>query len=305
MTGVLRVLLLLAASGGFPPVLWESFRKEDLPPEAFLEEGPGLWERLGYSETVRNNLARLALAGWPEREEERARRAGVRLVPFDSRDYPRDSPERPPPPCFCTSGKMARCGAVRSRGGNTKMQFLWMADCGGNRPGGGRGRRSGDQRRSRRHRRRRPRRVPRRRRRHHRCARYGSGHGLSPGARRALRPHSPGWRSPGRRVSPRFSSQAVAFPREEQDHRRNGRSPGGGGAPLKSGAMSTARPCPGGRQGSLGRSGQDFRGRVCRFEPAALDGPSPLSPWRSSSPWLSEDSSACFLPERNVKKLLH
>ena len=89
MTGVLRVLLLLAASGGFPPVLWESFRKEDLPPEAFLEEGPGLWERLGYSETVRNNLARLALAGWPEREEERARRAGVRLVPFDSRDYPR------------------------------------------------------------------------------------------------------------------------------------------------------------------------------------------------------------------------
>jgi len=98
MTGLLRVLLLLAASGGFPPALWESFRKEDLPPEAFLEEGPGLWERLGYSEQVRNTLARLAGTEWPEREEERARRAGVRLIPFDSGDYPRSLAGTPSAP---------------------------------------------------------------------------------------------------------------------------------------------------------------------------------------------------------------
>ncbi|HRX26743.1 MAG TPA: DNA-processing protein DprA, partial [Aminivibrio sp.] len=98
MTGLMRVLLLLAASGGFPPALWDSFSKEDLPPEAFLDEGPGLWERLGYSETVRNNLARLAATGWPEREEERAARAGVRIVPFDSRDYPRSLAGTPSAP---------------------------------------------------------------------------------------------------------------------------------------------------------------------------------------------------------------
>ncbi len=83
MTGLMRVLLLLAASGGFPPALWDSFSKEDLPPEAFLDEGPGLWERLGYSETVRNNLARLAATGWPEREEERAARAECASSPCD------------------------------------------------------------------------------------------------------------------------------------------------------------------------------------------------------------------------------
>jgi DNA processing protein len=88
MTPLLRVILLLTASGGFPPSLWSSFIKEDLPPEAFLEEGPSLWERLGYSETVRDTLARLSETGWPEREEDRARQAGIRLVPFDCREYP-------------------------------------------------------------------------------------------------------------------------------------------------------------------------------------------------------------------------
>lgn len=88
MSPLLRSLLLLARSGGFAPTLWAPFLRLGLPPEAFIEEGPPLWKSLGYSESVRRNLAALAAEDWPDREAERAGEREVLLIGYDHRDYP-------------------------------------------------------------------------------------------------------------------------------------------------------------------------------------------------------------------------
>jgi len=89
MTPLLGTLLLIAASGGYPPRIWSLFEKEGLPPEAFVQEGPVLWKRIGCTEQVTDTMERLLENHWPEREAERAEKKGVRLVTFDDRDFPR------------------------------------------------------------------------------------------------------------------------------------------------------------------------------------------------------------------------
>ncbi len=98
MNPLLRSLLLLAASGAFPPAIWSRFEEEALPPEAFFLEGEGLWNRLGCSQQVCTSLRGLEESGWPEREAERAAKSGIRLITFRDRDFPeslRDIPSAP------------------------------------------------------------------------------------------------------------------------------------------------------------------------------------------------------------------
>jgi DNA processing protein len=88
MNPLLRVLLLLAASGASPSRIWSAFELEELPPEAFYLEGEPLWSRLGCSQEVQRNLRRLSEESWPEEEAERAGRNGVRLLVFSDREWP-------------------------------------------------------------------------------------------------------------------------------------------------------------------------------------------------------------------------
>ena len=127
--------------GRFPSP-WESFRKRT----SFQRE-----EGLGRAGSIRAGPEHPRAVG-----RDRVARAGGRAGPpggcashpLRLRGLSQESRRNAfRPPSSVRQGEMASCRAVRGRGGNTKMQFLRMADGGGNRPGGGRGRRSGDQRR--------------------------------------------------------------------------------------------------------------------------------------------------------------
>ena len=98
MTPLLRSLLLLAGSGGIPSKLWESFKREGLPPEALYQEGEPLWRRLGYPGNIQDSLRRLSDGRWPEMEGERAARMGAVLVTCGDGDFPqglRNHPDAP------------------------------------------------------------------------------------------------------------------------------------------------------------------------------------------------------------------
>jgi DNA processing protein len=89
MTPLLRVLLLLSASGGSPRGLWDAAARQNVDPGRFLEGGVPLWESLGYSPSVIKRLAGLSSGQWPEEEEAAAKRNGVRLLPFSHGDFPK------------------------------------------------------------------------------------------------------------------------------------------------------------------------------------------------------------------------
>ena len=79
MTPLLRVLLLLSASGGSPRGLWDAAARQNVDPGRFLEGGVPLWESLGYSPSVIKRLATF-LRQWPE-EEDRRQGNGVDSCP--------------------------------------------------------------------------------------------------------------------------------------------------------------------------------------------------------------------------------
>lgn len=88
MTDLLDVLLLISASSSQPRKLWNAFERLGEPPEVFLRGGSSLWARLGCSPaSVAAMESHLAEEG-PKRERDRAERAGARLVPLGSDDYP-------------------------------------------------------------------------------------------------------------------------------------------------------------------------------------------------------------------------
>ncbi len=88
MTPLLRVLLLLTASGGSPQSLWAAAARQNVDPEQFLRGGPPLWEKLGYSPAVLKRLTELSAGKWPEEEAAAAKRNGVKLLPFSHEEFP-------------------------------------------------------------------------------------------------------------------------------------------------------------------------------------------------------------------------
>ena len=59
MNPLLRTLLLIAASGGYPPRIWSLFEREGLSPEAYVQKGPDLWKRIECTEQVTETMERL------------------------------------------------------------------------------------------------------------------------------------------------------------------------------------------------------------------------------------------------------
>lgn len=84
----LRALMLLNACQSYDARKWTDFEALGLEPEAFIEEGPSLWERIKISERCRGVLSKLVASDWAEREIERCEKSGVRLVTCRDAVYP-------------------------------------------------------------------------------------------------------------------------------------------------------------------------------------------------------------------------
>lgn len=68
--------------------MWEKFEELGLPPEAFIEEGASLWERIGINERNRGTMSRNLGNGWVDRELETCEREGIRIVICRDAIYP-------------------------------------------------------------------------------------------------------------------------------------------------------------------------------------------------------------------------
>lgn len=85
---MLESLLLLNACQYYDIRLWERFEELGLPPEAFIQEGPALWERIGINERNRATLSKLLASDWTQRELEACDRMGVDIVTCCDAAYP-------------------------------------------------------------------------------------------------------------------------------------------------------------------------------------------------------------------------
>ena len=85
---VLKPLLLLNSCQAYDIRMWEKFEELNLPPEAFIEEGVPLWEKIGISERNRGIMSRNLACGWIDRELEACERGGVRIVTCRDAIYP-------------------------------------------------------------------------------------------------------------------------------------------------------------------------------------------------------------------------
>lgn len=98
MTDLLDVLLLISASSPTPKKVWSAFDALNEPPEAFHRGGPALWIRLGCPPASVAAMEKHLADGFTKRERERTGRANVRLVTLLDDDYPkplRDLPDGP------------------------------------------------------------------------------------------------------------------------------------------------------------------------------------------------------------------
>ena len=85
---MLRALMLLNNCQYYDIRTWEKFEDMGLEPEAFVQEGPALWEKIGISERNRSVMAKTLSSGWLEREVEACDRMGVRIVTCRDAVYP-------------------------------------------------------------------------------------------------------------------------------------------------------------------------------------------------------------------------
>ncbi len=115
MTDFLRILLLLSVSFSSGRKVWDAFEGLGLPPEEFLRGGPPLWERLGCSPEMASGMESLLGKDFPEREAERTTNAGIRLVTFRDDDYPDALRELPDGPLLLfVRGEWPLVGAMTS-----------------------------------------------------------------------------------------------------------------------------------------------------------------------------------------------
>jgi DNA processing protein len=85
---VLRSLLLLNKCAHYDVKMWECFEELGLPPEAFIDEGVSLWEKLKITEHNISLMTKALSSGWIDRELDGCERRGVRIVTFRDADFP-------------------------------------------------------------------------------------------------------------------------------------------------------------------------------------------------------------------------
>jgi DNA processing protein len=87
-TALLRSLLLLNKCVCYDARMWERFEATGLPPEAFIEDAPSVWDRLDVTERNKSIMAGALSSGWLDRELEAAERLGAGVVTCADDDYP-------------------------------------------------------------------------------------------------------------------------------------------------------------------------------------------------------------------------
>ena len=85
---MLRALLLLNGCQTYDVRTWAKFEELDLPSEALLQEGETLWEKIGVNERNRLTMRRNLDSGWLDREIESCGRMGIRIVTCRDAIYP-------------------------------------------------------------------------------------------------------------------------------------------------------------------------------------------------------------------------
>jgi len=86
---MLRAMMLLNKCQSYDVRMWERFEAMGLPPEAFYEDGPALWEKLEITERNRSIIEKAVAADWTERELDACDRLNVRLITCRDAEYPR------------------------------------------------------------------------------------------------------------------------------------------------------------------------------------------------------------------------
>lgn len=87
---MLRALLLLNFCQQYDVRVLEKFEETGVEPDAFIEEGPALWEKLGITERCRGVMSKVLADGRVEREIEACDKKGVRIITCRDGIYPRN-----------------------------------------------------------------------------------------------------------------------------------------------------------------------------------------------------------------------
>jgi DNA processing protein len=81
-------MLLLNKCAHYGVRMWKRFEALELPPEAFVEEGPSIWDKLDITDRNKDIMSRALSSGWIDRELEACDRIGVRIVTFADALFP-------------------------------------------------------------------------------------------------------------------------------------------------------------------------------------------------------------------------
>jgi DNA processing protein len=85
---MIRSLLLLNKCAHYDVRMWRRFEALGSQPEAFIEDGPSIWDKLGITERNRDVMSRALSSGWIDRELENCERLGARIVTFLDAMFP-------------------------------------------------------------------------------------------------------------------------------------------------------------------------------------------------------------------------
>jgi DNA processing protein len=85
---VIRSLMLLNKCAHYDLRTWKRFEAFGLPPEAFIEDGPSIWDRLEVTERNKDTMSLALASGWIDRELETCDRLDVKIVTFDDALFP-------------------------------------------------------------------------------------------------------------------------------------------------------------------------------------------------------------------------
>jgi DNA processing protein len=85
---MLRAMMILNSCGCYDVRTWEKFEETGMPPEAFLEEGPRLWEKIGVTENAAAVMSKAASNGWADRELEKCDKLGVKIITCRDAAFP-------------------------------------------------------------------------------------------------------------------------------------------------------------------------------------------------------------------------
>jgi DNA processing protein len=87
-TSMIRSLMLLNKCAHYDVRTWKRFEALGLPPEAFIDESPSVWDRLDITERNKDIMSRALSSGWIDRELETCDRLGVKLATFGDAMFP-------------------------------------------------------------------------------------------------------------------------------------------------------------------------------------------------------------------------